>query len=155
MIVTKVIKILPTMNDHLKHVKTAEEYNALSHALYNFFNSEVLTKNDYIFLVDLLHDKLPVYQLNGDLTQYKTIVLLYSNHNYPPCEDFARVIDGLLTSTPALNLNLLNYALFTLKEKLPRCTNFVGVEVLKGRTISLSDITQEELKTIKAIVGSK
>lgn len=155
MIVTKVIKKLPSMNDHLKYIKTAEEFNALSHALYHFFNSETLTKADYFHLVKVLIDKLPVYMKKRDLDQFENLVLIHAQFNYPPCEEFPTVVHGLLTATPALDLQILYYALYTLREKLPDCTEFVGVEVLSGRTISLRDITDAELKSIRAIIGLK
>ena len=154
MIFTQVFKSLPVMNDHLKYVKTANEYNAVSHALYHFFNSRTLTRQDYVHLVDILLDKLPVYALKKDLESFKVLVLSFATFNYPACDDFEKVLNGLLTSTPTLDFNLLNNLLYTLKDKLPKCNYFVGIEVLSP-TISLNDITEKELASIKKIIMLK
>ncbi len=156
MIAYKVIKKLPGMNQHLQYIKTAEEYNAVNHALYNFFNSKILTKNDYIHLVNVLLEKLPVYKLNKSLENYITTVLTYAKYNYPSSDGFEEVISGLLRSTPQMSVVILEKALYTLKKVLPTCNEFVGVEALaEGMTISLSDITQEDLETIKKILMIK
>lgn len=155
MIYTAIRKRLPQMNDYIKNIKTGEEYNAISHTLYHFFNSETLTKADYIHLVDVMLDKFPVYEINKDITQYETLVLLHAQYNYPPCEDFSKVLHNALTSTPALSIQVLNNLLYVLKEKLPECNNFVGIEVCSCGNVSLNDVTDAEVKTIRSIIGLK
>ena len=143
------------MNNFLKFIQTADDFNAISHALYNFFNSATLTRNDYIHLVNVLTDKFPIYDLNGNLQEYKNTVLIHAQYNYPPCADYEKAILGLLTSTPPLSNLLLYRTLFGLREILPDCNDFVGVEVINGHSITSNSITQSELNSIKKIVSAR
>ena len=152
-IYTYVAKSLPTMNNYLKFIKTAEEWNALSKALYHFFDSELLTKSDYEKLVEVLLDKLPIYMRNNNVTQFEEIVFSYVVFNAPPNPDYQKAIHGLLTASPELNVNLLFNCLHTMNENFAKNNKFVGVEVITNSTISLTPITQTQLDSIKKMIG--
>ena len=152
-IYTYVAKSLPTMNNYLKFIKTAEEWNALSKALYHFFDSELLTKSDYEKMVEVLLDKLPIYLRNNNVNQFEEIVFSYVVFNAPPNPDYQKTIHGLLTASPELNANLLFNCLHTMNENFAKNNKFVGVEVITNSTISLTPITQDQLDSIKKMVG--
>jgi hypothetical protein len=152
-IYTYVAKSLPTMNNYLKFIKTAEEWNALSKALYHFFDSELLTKSDYEKMVDVLLDKLPIYMRNNNVAQFEDIVFSYVVFNAPPNPDYQKAIHGLLTASPELNVNLLFNCLHTMNENFAKNNKFVGVEVITNSTISLTPITQAQLDSIKKMIG--
>ena len=154
-IYTYVAKSLPSMNNYLKFIKTADEFNSLSKALYHFFNSELLTKSDYVRMVDVILDKLPIYMRNKNVTQFEEIVFSYVVFNAPPNPDYQKAIHGLLTASPELDLNLLFNCLHIMAQNFVNNNNFVGVEVITNSTITLKPLTPQELETIKKIIGAK
>lgn len=57
MIYTTIRKILPSNYIFIEMDTNAEEVNALNNAYYNLFNSNVLTKGDYIHIFNVLIEK--------------------------------------------------------------------------------------------------
>ena len=153
MIVTCRIKNLPNMNDFLKKLNNAEEYNLLSQALAMFFNSQTLTKKDYQQIVSVLLEKLPILTFVKNANLYRETAVKYATFNYPENEDIARVISDFIVEVQNLSPMLLEDVLFILNKKLAECSEFVGVEVLT-KTIG-NTVTQESFLSICKIVGIK
>ena len=153
---TTVKKILPSMTWFLKHVKNAEEYNKVNHALYHFFNSSLLTKGDYVHLTNVLCEKFPLYQVNNDLNQYKEMAISYAKYNYPANPDIDKAINNLLSGLVGVNPKVISDCLFTLQEKLPEVSDFVGVEIIsKNTSFNLNDVTDGWLDNIKKMLNVK
>ena len=149
-IYTTVVKILPYAGMFLEKQTRLDDYNALCAALYHLFNSAMLTKKDYIHIVDVLCEKFPIYELGGDVDAYKHAALTYATFGYPSCDDLARVIGDFIDKIPAVPVGMLGNALHKLRAKLTDASEFVGVELHK-RGFTLIPLTEEELASIKRI----
>ena len=125
-------KPLPSMSWFLRLLENAKEYNQLSQALFCLFDSNTLTRNDYLRIVSVLYDKLPIYEATDSAEQYKRTVLTYVEFNYPPNPDIKKVIYAFASCLSGMRLHLVSCALYTLKTKLADCANFVGAQINSG-----------------------
>ncbi len=128
-VVYKYGKPLPSMSWFVRFLENAKEYNQLSQAFFCLFDSNTLTKNDYLRIVTCLYDKLPIYEMGAGSEQYKRTVLTYAEFNYPPNPDIKRVIYAFASCFGGMRLNLISAVLYTLKGKLADCANFVGTQI--------------------------
>ena len=128
-VVYKYGKPLPSMSWFVRFLENAKEYNQLSQAFFCLFDSNTLTKNDYLRIVTYLYDKLPIYEVGASAEQYKRTVLTYAEFNYPPNPDIKRVIYAFASCLSGMRLGLISAVLYTLKGKLADCANFVGVQI--------------------------
>ena len=149
-IYTSVHKILPYPGMFLEKQTKLDDYNALCAAFYYLFNSAILTKKDYIHIVDVLCEKFPIYELGGDVDAYKHAAVSYAAYGYPPSDDLARVIGEFIDHIPAVPTFMLGNALRKMRVKLTDASEFVGVEMHK-KGFTLTPLTAEELETIKKI----
>lgn len=150
-IYTAVIKSLPSTNLFIERDTKEEDFNRLSAAFYHLFNSDMLTRRDYLHLLEVLCEKFPIYEQSGDIEKYKSIAVSYAEFGYPPNPDIRKVLTDFLDHIDALSPTVLRKAIYKIKEKVSDCSEFVGVE-LHARGFSLSPITEAELATIKSII---
>ncbi len=150
-IYTTVIKSLPNTNLFIEKQTTAEEYNRLSAAFYHLFDSDMLTRRDYLHILEVLAEKMPIYEQSGDIEKYKAIAVSYAEFGYPQNPDIRRVIVDFLDNAGSLSPALLGKAIGKIKAKTADCSEFVGVE-LHARGFALTPITDKELATIKSII---
>lgn len=150
-IYTSVIKILPGANCFIDRAISAENYNRLVRAFYHLFDSDTLTKGDYIHIFGVLTEKFPVYEKNADKKKYKELTVTYAEFNYPPNPDLRRVISDFMDHIDGIPSALLSKALYALAAQLPKSSDFVGTE-LHARNFTLTPVSEEELATIKSII---
>ena len=150
-IYTTVIKALPHTNCFIDRNVTADTYNALAAAFYHLFNSDILTKGDYIHIFGVLTEKFPVYEKTADKEKYKELSVSYATFGYPPNPDLSRVISDFIDSIGSIPTANLRQALYTILTRLKDSSDFVGTE-LHARGFTLTPITEKELATIQSII---
>lgn len=150
-IYTTVFKSLPSTNLFIKKETKVEDLNRLSAAFYYLFNSDTLTRRDYIHIFNVLREKLPIYEQSGDMEKMKALAVAYAEYNYPPNPDIRRVISDFLDHAEEIPPFALGNALGLISTKLGNCSEFVGVE-LHARGFSLTPISEQTLATIKGII---
>lgn len=129
-------KSVPSMSWFLRFLESAKEYNQLSQALYCLFESNTLTRNDYLRIVGELYDKLPIYEVTESAEQYKKTVLTYVEFHYPPNPDIKKVIYTFTSCINGMRIHLVSSVLFTMRAKLADCANFVGAQINAGGKLS-------------------
>lgn len=145
-------KPIPSMSWFILFLEDAKEYNQLSQALYNLFDSNTLTRNDYLRIVSVLYDKLPIYEATQSAEQYKKIALTYVEFNYPPNPDIKKVIYAFASCINGMRMHLVSCVLSTLKTKLTDCANFVGSQInADAKAVSRSAVDDKMLATLKRI----
>ena len=150
-IYTTVIKALPNTNCFIDRSITVTDYNRLTSAFYYLFNSNILTKGDYVHVFAVLAEKLPVYETGGDKEKFKELAVTYAEFGYPPNPDIRRVICDFIDHVDGISPTLLAKSLHALRARLDKCSDFVGTEAL-SHGFSLTPITEKELATIKGII---
>lgn len=150
-IYTTVFKHLPSSNCLIDKSIAADVYNRLTAAYYHLFNSDVLTKGDYIHIFKVLCEKLPVYEMGGDKEKFKELAIVYAEFGYPPNPDMRRVIGDFIDNIEGISNAMLSKSLYALAAQLQKSNDFVGTE-LHARGFSLSPISEKELTTIKGII---
>ncbi len=150
-IYTTVVKALPNTNCFIDRSITAEDYNRLAAAFYYLFNSDILTKGDYIHIVGVLAEKLPVYERGGDKEKFKELAVTYAEFGYPTNPDIRRVICDFIDHIDGISGALLTKSIAAIRARLENCSDFVGTEAL-SHGFSLTPITEKELATIKSII---
>ena len=151
---TTTIKILPGMNMFLKFINSAQDYNALKEGLYRLFDSNSLTRDDYILVAKVMLDKFSTFETTGDVEQYLDIATACVALNNPNPE-LGKAVSHFGYALTSLSIEIAKNSLRTLYEKLPDFYNFTGVEVINdGRTINLTPITDEQFSSIKKILNA-
>ena len=145
-------KILPSMNLCAKYTSNLEEFNTVSKAFGKLFSSKTLTKIDYSRIFEIFYEKLPVYKLNKNMEQHIKIVVEYVENGYPKNPDFAKLIPECLKSLTYYSYETLEGCVCSIREKLPECSTFVGVEVVKGMNFGYTLATEKDFKTLRSIV---
>ena len=150
-IYTAVIKILPSSNCFIDRQISLENYNRLAAAFYHLFNSAILTKGDYIHILGMLAEKLPVYEAGADTDTFASLASSYAEFGYPENPDIRRVITSFVQSIDGIPCSLLSSAIYAIREKVKGASDFVGIE-LHTRGFTLTPLTEQEFSTIKSII---
>lgn len=145
-------KPTPSMSWFMRFLDDAKEYNQLSQSLYCLFDSNTLTRNDYLRIVGILYDKLPIYEATGSAEQYKKTVLTYVEFNYPPNPDIKKVIYAFASCINGMRMHLVCCVLLTLKNKLADCANFVGSQInASGKTAGKTPVDEKTFTLLKKV----
>lgn len=150
-IYTTVRKWLPNTNCFIDKATTAEDYNRLSAAFYHLFNSDILTKGDYVHIFKVLREKLPVYEKSGNRDSFRELAVSYAEFGYPPNPDLRRVICDFIDHIDGIPCAKLSKALYDLGAQVEKSSEFVGTEA-HARGFSLTPISEQDLATIKSII---
>ncbi|MBE6655846.1 MAG: hypothetical protein E7609_03110 [Ruminococcaceae bacterium] len=150
-IYTTVLKALPNTNCFIDRSTTAEDYNRLAAAFYYLFNSDILTKGDYVHVFGVLSEKLPIYERGGDKEKFKELAVTYAEFGYPKNPDIRRVICDFIDHIDGISGALLARSVNALRARLEKCSDFVGTEAL-SHGFTLTPLTEKELATIKSII---
>ena len=150
-IYTAIFKRLPGTNCLIDRAISVENYNRLVAAFYYLFNSDTLTKGDYVHIFGVLAEKFPIYMQSGDKEKFKSLAISYAEFNYPPNPDIRRVITDFIDHIDEIPDFLLSKAIYALAEDTKKCNDFVGKE-LHARNFTLTPVSEKELDTIKSII---
>ncbi len=149
-IVYKYGKPVPSMSWFIRFLDDVKEYNQLSQALFCLFDSTTLTRHDYLRIISVLYDKLPIYEATKSAEQYKKTVLAYVEFNYPPNPDIKKVIYAFTSCVSGMRMHLVSSVLYTLKAKLADCANFVGSQIIaNGKSVNKAPIDEKAFATLK------
>ena len=124
-----------------------KQYDIMQRAFYAFFDSELLTRADYLHILRVLTEKLPIYQSTGNLESFMRLAIDYAKFNYPPNPDIERVITAFIGAVAELPATLVSSALTLILRKTEKSDEFVGVEARE--LFFLYDTSESELNLIK------
>ena len=123
------------------------QFDLMQRAFYAFFDSDLLTRSDYLHLLTVLSEKLPIYEKGGDIESFKRLAIDYAKYNYPPNPDIDKAVAAFVDGIAGIPVHLVSKSLALILKRTEVSDQFVGAEAREN--FFLYDTAPSELDLIK------